>query len=156
MLAPRELLAAAQDIRDGFGLGLRGTWILGLVATGRVAIQADVVKRYKVARSIIAEEVALLTKASLVACEPLREDCRQIALRVTKSGTAANGRMGDAMATRMAERLNRYTRADLMFAPDHWKILQNHRPVRRARTYLAVSHLTILQEPRQCAPGRSA
>jgi hypothetical protein len=76
MLARRELLAAARDIRDGLGLGLRGTWILGLVATGRVAIQADVVKRYKVARSIIAEEVAPLTKARLVGCEPLREDRR--------------------------------------------------------------------------------
>lgn len=126
MLARRELLA--QDIRDGFGLGLRGTWILGLVATGRVAIQADVVKRYKVAPSIIAEEVALLTKAGLVACEPLSEDRRQIALRVTKSGTAANGRMGDAMAARMAERLNRYTRADLMFCIGLLEDLANSSP----------------------------
>lgn len=115
MLARRELLAAARDIRDEFALGPRGTWILGLVATGRVTTQADVVKRYKVARSIIAEEVALLAKAGLVACEPHREDRRQIALRVTKSGIVANARMGNAMAARMAERLNRYTRADLMF-----------------------------------------
>jgi DNA-binding MarR family transcriptional regulator len=115
MLAQRELLAAARDIRDEFELGPRGTWILGLLATGRVTTQADVVRRYKVARSIIAEEVSLLAKADLVACIPHDEDRRQISLRITKLGIAANGRMGEAMAARMAERLNRYTRADLMF-----------------------------------------
>jgi DNA-binding MarR family transcriptional regulator len=115
MLARRQLLAAAQGIREEFALGPRGTWILGLVATGRIATQADVVRRYKVGRSIIAEEVALLIKAGLVACEAHPRDRRQIVLRVTKAGLEANNRMGDAMAARMAERLGRYTRADLLF-----------------------------------------
>lgn len=115
MLARRELLAAARGIREEFALGPRGTWILGLLATGRVTTQADVVKRYKVARSIITEEVALLAKAGLVTCEPHSQDRRQISLRVTKLGVSANARMGDAMAARMAERLCRYTSDDLAF-----------------------------------------
>lgn len=115
MLAQRELLAAAKGIRDEFGLGPRGTWILGLIATGRIKTQADVVKRYKMGRSLIAEEMALLTKAGLVTCTPHESDRRQIALGLTEQGARANARMGDAMATRMAERLQKYTLADLLF-----------------------------------------
>lgn len=115
MLAQRELLAAAKGIRDEFGLGPRGTWILGLIATGRIRTQADVVKRYKMGRSMIAEEMALLTKAGLVACTPHESDRRQIALSLTELGERANVRMGDAMAARMAERLEKYTLADLLF-----------------------------------------
>jgi DNA-binding MarR family transcriptional regulator len=115
ILAQRELLAAAQDIRDEYGLGPRGTWILGMIATGRINTQADVVKRYKMGRSMIAEEMALLTKAGLVCCRPHESDRRQIALSVTELGAKANVRMGDAMAARMAERLDRYTLGDLLF-----------------------------------------
>lgn len=115
MLAQRELLAAAKGIRDEFGLGPRGTWILGLIATGRIKTQADVVKRYKMGRSMIAEEMALLTRAGLVACTPHESDRRQIALSLTELGEQANVRMGDAMASRMAERLEKYTLADLLY-----------------------------------------
>jgi DNA-binding MarR family transcriptional regulator len=94
MLAQRELLAAAKGIRDEFDLGPRGTWILGLIATGRIKTQADVVKRYKLGRSIIAEEMALLTKAGLVACTPHESDRRQITVSLTESGVRANTRMG--------------------------------------------------------------
>lgn len=115
MLAQRELLTAAKDIRDEFGLGPRGTWILGLIATGQIKTQADVVKRYKIGRSMIAEEMALLTKAGLVACTPHETDRRQIALCLTGLGERANARMGGAMASLMAERLEKYTLADLLF-----------------------------------------
>ena len=115
MLAQRELLAVAKGIRDEFGLGPRGTWILGLIATGRIKTQADVVRRYKMGRSMIAEEMALLTKAGLVVCTPHELDRRQIALSLTELGKRANVRLGDAMAARMAERLEKYTLADLLF-----------------------------------------
>jgi DNA-binding MarR family transcriptional regulator len=115
MLAQRELLAAAKGIRDEFDLGPRGTWILGLIATGRIKTQADVVKRYKLGRSIIAEEMALLTKAGLVACTPHESDRRQITVSLTESGVRANTRMGEAMAARLADRLGKYTLGDLLF-----------------------------------------
>jgi DNA-binding MarR family transcriptional regulator len=115
MLAQRELLAAAKSIRDEFSLGPRGTWILGLIATGRIKTQADVVRRYKVGRSMIAEEIALLAKAGLINCEPHESDRRQVALSLTGSGIRANARMGEAMAARMSERLDRYTLGDLLF-----------------------------------------
>ncbi len=115
MLAQRELLASAKGIRDEHGLGPRGTWILGLIATGRIKTQADVVKRYQIGRSIIAEEVALLAKAGLVDCTPVKSDRRQIALTLTMMGAQANMRLGDAMAARMGERLDKYTLADLLF-----------------------------------------
>lgn len=115
MLAQRELLAAAKGIRDEFDLGPRGTWILGLIATGRIKTQADIVKRYKLGRSMIAEEMALLTKAGLVACTPHESDRRQITVSLTEWGVRANTRMGEAMAARLAERLGKYTLGDFLF-----------------------------------------
>lgn len=115
MRAQRELLSAARNIREEFGLGPRGTWILGLMATGRIRTQADVVRRYDVGRSIIAEEMARLTQAGLVLSERDGGDRRQVALHLTKAGEEANARMGKAMAARLAERLGGYALGDLLF-----------------------------------------
>lgn len=115
MRAQRELLSAARGIREEFALGPRGTWILGLIATGRIRTQADVVKRYDLGRSIIAEEMARLTQAGLVQSERDGGDRRQVALRLTRAGEQANARMGEAMAAHMAERMEGYTLGDLLF-----------------------------------------
>jgi DNA-binding MarR family transcriptional regulator len=115
MLARRELLAAARFVRDEYSLGPRGTWIIGLIATGRIETQSDVVKRYKVGRSIIAEEMALLATAGLVGTEQSRSDRRQLDLKLTETGERANARIGEALAARMEERLAGYSVEDVRF-----------------------------------------
>lgn len=115
-LAQRELLSAAQGVRDDYELGPRGTWIIGLIATGRVKTQSDVVKRYDVGRSIIAEEMAQLTKSGLVRCEPSASDRRHLDLMLTPLGEQANRRMGEALVQRFEERLGgAYSGQDIDF-----------------------------------------
>lgn len=115
-LAQRELLSAAQEVRDEYSLGPRGTWIIGLIATGRVMTQSDVVKRYKIGRSLIADEVAQLTRSGLVRAEPNASDRRHLDLTLTPLGVRANRRMGEALVRRLEERLGRaYAAEDIEF-----------------------------------------
>lgn len=118
-LAQRELLSAAQGVRDEYGLGPRGTWIIGLIATGRVKTQSDVVKRYGIGRSIIAEEMAQLTRSGLVHCAPSAADRRHLDLTLTPLGLRANRRMGEALVRRLEDRLGgAYSAEDVRFCID--------------------------------------
>lgn len=115
-LGQRNLLSAANGVREAYSLGPRGVWILGKIATGRVKTQSDVVKAYDVGRSIIAEEMALLTKSGLVVAEQSPTDRRQLDLSLTPLGEEANKVLGEALAKRIEERLGgAYSLEDLHF-----------------------------------------
>src|SRR5438093_113912 len=89
-VAQRQLTAAAKAIRDEFVLGPRGPFILGQIASERVRSQSDLVRYYKVGRSIITEEVQMLAEAGLVASQKSEDDARQLELTSTQLGRGVN------------------------------------------------------------------
>lgn len=118
-LGQRNLLSAANIVRETYSIGPRGVWIIGKIGTGRVKTQSDVVKDYAVGRSIIAEEMALLTRGGLVIAEQSPTDRRQLNLRLTPLGEEAHGMLREALATRIEERLGElYSADDIHFCID--------------------------------------
>jgi DNA-binding MarR family transcriptional regulator len=102
-------------VRDAYSLGPRGPWIIGLISSGRVRTQSDLVKRYKVGRSIIAEEVAPLTAAGLISARQSSSDRRQVELNLTPAGARVNEQVGEALVRKLTERLSGYSQYDVLF-----------------------------------------
>jgi DNA-binding MarR family transcriptional regulator len=118
-LGQHNLLAAANVVRETYSLGPRGVWIIGKIATGRVKTQSDVVKAYGVGRSIIAEEMAILTRNGLVVAEQSPTDRRQLNLSLTPLGEEANKMLGEALEKRIRERLGGiYDLQDIRFCTE--------------------------------------
>jgi DNA-binding MarR family transcriptional regulator len=113
--ARTALLAAAKEVREEYSLGLRGPWIIGLISSGRIRTQSDLVRRYQVGRSIIAEEVAPLTAAGLVSTRPSPSDRRQLELSLTPRGFKVNEQLGESLIRVVKGRLSGYSRYDLLF-----------------------------------------
>jgi DNA-binding MarR family transcriptional regulator len=113
--ARTALLSAAKEVRTEYSLGLRGPWIIGLISSGRIRTQSDLVRHYQVGRSIIAEEVAPLTAAGLVSTRPSPSDRRQLELSLTPRGFQVNEQLGNSLVRIMHERLSGYSRYDLLF-----------------------------------------
>jgi DNA-binding MarR family transcriptional regulator len=113
--AQRALLSAANTLREEYRLGRRGPWIVGQLAKGHLRTQADVVKYYKVGRSIITDEMRPLLQAGLVATRRYEADSRQLELALTPLGETFNERLGDALTAVLEDRLPHYSRDEILF-----------------------------------------
>ena len=112
-VARKELFAPVEAFRKRFALGPRGVWIIGLVATGRVRVQSDIARLWRIGRSTVAEEIAPLTRAGLVTSYPDTSDRRQIRLELTAAGLAFNQELGHLFADRINDRLAGYRPEDI-------------------------------------------
>jgi len=111
--ARKELFAPTQAIRKRHGLGPRGIWIIGLIANGRICFQSDITKLWKIGRSMVTEEVALLTRSMLISTAPDTADRRQIRLVLTAKGKAVNDELGAAFSGAIGEKLASYRPEEL-------------------------------------------
>ena len=111
----RQWRTAAKALQDQHSLGQRGPWILGLIAKGQVVSPSDLNGLLRCSRSLITAKVVKLTRAGLVASRKSATDGRQLELRLTPLGEAANKELGDSLVALMDRRLRGYTRDDMLF-----------------------------------------
>ncbi|MFD1613203.1 hypothetical protein ACFSCW_15465 [Sphingomonas tabacisoli] len=112
--AQRELVSAVKDLRDDYRLGPRGPWIVGQINRGQFRTQADVVRYYKVGRSIITDEMRMLHQAGLVATRTYENDARQLGLTLTTLGEKFADRIGQALGMVIRERVSHYSRPEIL------------------------------------------
>jgi DNA-binding MarR family transcriptional regulator len=114
--AQRELLSPAKDITEKFALGPRGIWLIALVASGRVKTPGEFARMHRIGKSLVSDQIALLTENGILAVEQSEADLRQKHLSLTEYGYEINRQLGDAFTAKLRDRLKHYTEAEIEFA----------------------------------------
>jgi DNA-binding MarR family transcriptional regulator len=113
-IASRQWRSAAKSIREEYGLGPHGPWIIGLIASRQVVYPSDLTRVLRCGRSLISAELNKLSDAALINCRKSEEDGRQIELTLTPLGIAANARLAESLSSMLEERLGHYVRDDIL------------------------------------------
>jgi DNA-binding MarR family transcriptional regulator len=113
--AQRELLSPAKDMTEKFALGPRGIWLIALVASGRVKTPGEFARIHRIGKSLVSDQIALLTENGILAVEQSETDLRQKNLSLTEYGYEINRQLGDAFTAKLRDRLKHYTEAEIEF-----------------------------------------
>lgn len=114
-IASREWRSAAERVRDEYGVGPQGPWIIGLIASNQVTFPSDLSKILRCARSLISLELSKLNEAGLINYCKSDEDGRQVELSLTPLGEAANLRLAKSLHSMLEERLAGYSRENILY-----------------------------------------
>lgn len=112
-VAPRQLAAARETVTEGFDLGPRGAWMLGMIEVG-IDSPSGLADALRIGRSLATSELNRLSDAGLIEAERGVGDGRRSQLRLTARGRKANDSLRRALADFIGDRLGHYSRDELM------------------------------------------
>ena len=105
---------AIAGITEDYRLGPRGAWILRLIETGQVIYPLDVTNFFHISRSVITEELAVLTKRRLIVYRKSKQDRRRVKLALTGLGTKVSLRVQQVLTNMISERFSAYSRDEVL------------------------------------------
>lgn len=108
-LAPRQLVAAREDVTARHDLGPRGAWILGLIERG-VSSPSALTAVMRIGRSLTTAEINRLTEAGLVEGRQSASDGRRVDLVLTRAGQRAADELRAALTDHIIARLAGFSR----------------------------------------------
>lgn len=108
------LKGAIAGITEDYRLGPRGGWILRLIETGQVTYPLDVTNFFKISRSVITEELAVLTQRRLIVYRKSKEDGRRVKLALTALGGKVSLRVREVITQMIDDRFSAYSRDEVM------------------------------------------
>lgn len=108
VFAQRPIRAAAREVTRRYKLGPRGSFILGLIASG-ISYPHELASLLKIGRSLVTSELARLTAAGLVVASPGEQDRRRSALALTPTGERASNDVRDAITHILTRNLKGYS-----------------------------------------------
>jgi DNA-binding MarR family transcriptional regulator len=108
------LKGVIADITKEYRLGPRGGWILRMIDTGQVIYPLDVTNFFHISRSVITEELAVLTERRLIVYRKSKEDGRRVKLALTGLGRKVSLRVQEVLSKMITQRFSGYSRAEVL------------------------------------------
>jgi DNA-binding MarR family transcriptional regulator len=112
--ASRPLKGAIDGVTAKYQLGPRGGWILRLIESRQVTHPLDVTNFFHISRSVISEELALLTDRGLIVYRQSKKDGRRVELALTQGGKKVSLRVRQEITKLITERFSAYSRDDVL------------------------------------------
>jgi DNA-binding MarR family transcriptional regulator len=110
--ANRPLFAAANDVKQKYGLGPRGAFILNLVSEG-MDYPNQLATKLGTSRSLISADIGRLTEAGLLAGTTGTGDKRTMRLSLTPEGARVCEAIRTKMASLITRNLSAYSARDI-------------------------------------------